>query len=61
MKVLLGAWSCSLEQITKGTINVFVATYLRVLQTDIGFKHDVLVCFKGIAQTFESTTCETPQ
>jgi hypothetical protein len=61
MKVLLGAWSCSLEQITKGTINVFVATYFRVLQIDIGFKHDVLVCFKGIAQTFESKTCETSQ
>jgi hypothetical protein len=37
MKVLHGAWSCSLEQITKGTINVFVVTYLRVLQIDIGF------------------------
>jgi len=54
MKVLHGAWSCSLEQITKGTINIFATTYLRVLQIDIGFKHDVLVCFKGIAQTFEN-------
>jgi hypothetical protein len=27
---------------------------LRVLQTNIGFKHDFFVCFKGIAQTFEN-------
>jgi hypothetical protein len=54
MKALHGAWSCSLEQIIKGTINVFVSTYLKVLQIDIGFKHDVLVCFKSIAQTFEN-------
>ncbi len=42
MKILHGAWSCSLKQITKG------------LQIDIGFKHDVLVHFESIAQTFEN-------
>jgi len=48
MKVLHGAWSCSLKQITKGTINVLSPPILRVLQINIGFKHDVLLCFKGI-------------
>jgi hypothetical protein len=28
--------------------------YVRVLQIDIGFKHDVLVCSNGIAKTFEN-------
>jgi hypothetical protein len=42
MKVLHGTWSCSLEQITKGTIKVFVTTCIRVMHIDIDFKHDVL-------------------
>jgi hypothetical protein len=56
MKVLHGAFSfsCSLEQITKGTIKIFVTTCIRVMQIDIDFKHDVLMCFEGIAQTFEN-------
>jgi hypothetical protein len=37
MKVLHGAWSCSLEQITKGTIKIFVIANIRELQIDIGF------------------------
>jgi hypothetical protein len=54
MKVLHGALSCSLKQITKSTIKIFVTTCIRVMQIDIDFKHDVLVCFEGIAQTFEN-------
>jgi hypothetical protein len=50
MKVLHGAWSCSLKKIIKGTIKIFVTTCIRVLQINIGFKHDVLVYCKGIAQ-----------
>ncbi len=45
MKVLHGAWSCSLEKIIKGTIKIFVTTCIKVLQINIGFKHDVLMCF----------------
>jgi hypothetical protein len=55
MKVLHGAWSCSLEKIIKGTIKIFVTTCIKVLQINIGFKHDVLVCFKGITQTSENS------
>jgi len=32
MKVLHGAWFCSLKQINKGTIKVFDTPYIRVLQ-----------------------------
>jgi hypothetical protein len=32
MKVLHGAWSCSLKQINKGTIKVFDTLDMRVLQ-----------------------------
>jgi hypothetical protein len=32
MKVLHGAWSCSLKQINKGTIKVFDTPYIKVLQ-----------------------------
>jgi hypothetical protein len=34
-------------------IKTFVIVCTKVLQIDIGFKHDVLVCYEGIAQTFE--------
>jgi hypothetical protein len=54
MKVFHGAWSCSLEQITKNMIKILVVTCIWVLQIDIGFKHDVLVCSEGIAQSFEN-------
>jgi hypothetical protein len=36
-------------------IKAFVTTCISVLQIDIGFKHDVLVCFEGIGQTFENS------
>ncbi len=55
MKVLHEAWTFSLEKITKGMIKIFVTTCIRVLHIYIGFKHDVLVCSKGIAQTFENS------
>jgi hypothetical protein len=32
MKVLHGAWSCSLKQINKGTIKIFDTPYIKVLQ-----------------------------
>jgi hypothetical protein len=32
MKVLHGAWSCSLKQINKGTIKIFDTLDIRVLQ-----------------------------
>jgi hypothetical protein len=32
MKVLHGAWSCSLKQIYKGMIKVFDTPYIKVLQ-----------------------------
>jgi hypothetical protein len=54
MKVLHGAWSCSLKQITKSTIKIFVTTSIRVLQIDIGFNIMFLVCFKGILWAFEN-------
>jgi hypothetical protein len=60
MKLLHGVWSCSFEQITKGMIEVFVTTCIKVLQVDIGFKHDVLVCFEGIAQTFKNSKYVKP-
>ncbi len=52
MKVLHGTWSCSLNQLNEGTIKNLSPPYVRVLQIDIGFKHNVLVCFNGIAKTF---------
>jgi hypothetical protein len=54
MKVLHGTRSCSLKQINKGTIKVFVTPCVKVLQIDIGYKHDVLMCSKGIAKSFEN-------
>ncbi len=54
MKIFHGAWSCLFEQMTKSTIKMFVIACIRVLQINIGFKHDVLMCFEGIAQTFEN-------
>jgi hypothetical protein len=47
MKVLHGTWSCSLNQITKGTIKIILTIYIKVLQIDVGFKNDV--CYEGIA------------
>jgi hypothetical protein len=41
MKVLHGAWSCSLKQINKETIKVFDTPYIKVLQ--VLFKE----CFYG--------------
>jgi hypothetical protein len=32
LKVLNGAWSCSLKQINKGMIKIFDTPYIRVLQ-----------------------------
>jgi hypothetical protein len=54
MKIFYGAWSCSLEQTTKSMIKTFVIVCIKVLQVDIGFQHDVLVCSESIAQTFEN-------
>jgi hypothetical protein len=54
MKVLHGTLSYSLSQITKCTVKIFFATYIKVLQIDVGFKNDVLVCYKGIANIFEN-------
>jgi hypothetical protein len=51
MKVLHGTWSYLLNQITKGIIKIFFTTYIKVLQVDVGFKNDVLVC---IAIFFEN-------
>jgi hypothetical protein len=47
MKVLHGTWSCSLNQ--KSTIKIFFTTYIKVLQVDVGFKNEVLMCYEGIA------------
>jgi hypothetical protein len=44
----------------RGTIKVFVTpppplpSPFMVLQIDIGYKHDVLICFGGIAKSFEN-------
>jgi hypothetical protein len=38
----------------RGTIKVFVIPPFMVLQIDIGYKHDVLICFGGIAKSFEN-------
>jgi hypothetical protein len=55
MKVLHGTWSYSFNQITKGIIKIFFTTYIKVLQIDIGFKNDVLVCYESIAIVFENS------
>jgi hypothetical protein len=60
MKVLHGAWSCSLEQIIQGTIKIFVTTCIKVLQRNIGFKHNVLMCSKGIPQTSKNSKYVKP-
>ncbi len=54
MKVLHGTESCSLKQINKGTIKIFVIPHVKVLQINIGYKHEVLMCSKGIAEYFEN-------
>jgi hypothetical protein len=54
MKVLHEIGSCSLRQINKITTKVFVTLCVKVLQIDIGYKHDVLMCSKGIAKSFEN-------
>jgi hypothetical protein len=48
MKVLHGSGSCSSKQINKGTIKIFVTPCVKVLQINIGYKHDVLMCSKCI-------------
>jgi hypothetical protein len=60
MKVLHGTWSCSLKQITKGTTKIFFTTYIKILQIDIGFKNDVLMCYEGIANVFENSKYVKP-
>ncbi len=60
MKVLHGTWSCSLNQITKSTIKIFFTTYINILQIDVGFKNDVLVCYEGIAIFFENSKYAKP-
>jgi hypothetical protein len=34
---------------------------MKVLQIDVGFKHDVLICSKGIAETFKNSKYVNPQ
>jgi hypothetical protein len=60
MKVLHGTWSCSLNQITKGTTKIIFTIYIKVLQIHVGFKHDVLVCYEGIAIFFENSKYVKP-
>jgi tetrahydromethanopterin S-methyltransferase subunit D len=60
MKVLHGTSFYSLNQITKGTIKIFFTTYIRVLQIDVGFKNDVLVCYEGITIFFENSEYVKP-
>jgi hypothetical protein len=54
MKVLHGTWSFSLKQINKSTIKVIFTPCVRVLHIDIGCKHDIFMCSKGIAKSFEN-------
>jgi hypothetical protein len=54
MKVLHGTWFCSLSKINKGKIKIIVIPYVRVLQIGIGCKHEVFMCFEGIAKSFEN-------
>jgi hypothetical protein len=61
MMLLHETWFYSLNQITKGTIKMFFTTYIGVLQIDVGFKNDVLMCYEGIAIFFaNSKYVETP-
>jgi hypothetical protein len=45
MKVLHGTWSCSLSKINKGKIKIIVIPLC---------KHIVLMCFEGVAKSFEN-------
>jgi hypothetical protein len=41
-------------------IKILVIACIRVLQIDIGFKHDALACSESIAQTFENSKYVKP-
>jgi hypothetical protein len=43
-----------LKQINKSIIKVIVTLCVRVLHINIGCKHDVFMCLKGIAKSFEN-------
>jgi hypothetical protein len=60
MKVLHVTWSYSFSQITKGTIKIFFTAYIKVLQIDLGFKNDVLLCYEDIANFFENSEYVKP-
>ncbi len=60
MKVLHGTWSCSRNQIIKIIIKIFFTTSIKVLQIDVGFKNDVLMCYEGVAKFFKNSKYVKP-
>ncbi len=50
------------SKLIKARLKYLSPSYVKVLPINIGCKHDVLMCSKGIAISFENfKVCETPQ